>query len=74
MAVGLAAAHPWFVGLGIGLVAWTALEVMGELVGKKWFGLSRDERERYTNMAVGFAALAVAGAAGYFLYAVLHNR
>lgn len=73
MAVGLAVAHPWFVGLGIGLVGWTALEVLGEVFGDKWFGLSHAERERYINMTVGLSALAGAAAAGYFLYDAVHS-
>jgi len=33
MAVAAILLSPWYVGLGVGLIAWTALESVGEIVG-----------------------------------------
>ena len=33
MAIAAALLSPWYVGLGVGLIAWTALESVGEIVG-----------------------------------------
>ena len=33
MAIAAALLTPWYVGLGVGLIAWTALESVGELIG-----------------------------------------
>lgn len=34
MAGGVGAVHPWYSGLGVGLIAWTALEAAGAVVGR----------------------------------------
>ena len=35
MVVVAAVVHPWYVGAAVGLLAWTALEAIGELIGRR---------------------------------------
>ncbi len=35
MAIAAGLLNPWYLGLGMGLIAWTAFEAVGELIGQR---------------------------------------